>query len=254
MHERLRNARDRLARQKAARQQKGADKTADEERLEAHVDDLEAEVDELTRQSEKAVRDNIDKRAELEDEIVILGDLYTHAAANTRANAQRDGEEAGDAVSQILDQSTFPSTVDAYREQRAQKLAEYSGMTMQQRYALNNDYAGFKKLWHDAAVGEDGPPLPHKSKWFRADGEPVMTGAAVDGDDSDDDIAVSREIVSINCPLSLQPMQNPYSNRKCKHTFEKSALLEYLGTKTSVQCPQTGCSQVSPLILYSSHV
>ncbi|KJZ78605.1 hypothetical protein HIM_01996 [Hirsutella minnesotensis 3608] len=40
-------------------------------------------------------------------------------------------------------------------------------------------------------------------------------------------------------------MEEPYSNVKCKHTFEKAAILDYLPARggNAVQCPQTGCSQ-----------
>ncbi|POR31499.1 E3 SUMO-protein ligase nse2 [Tolypocladium paradoxum] len=255
LHERLRAQQERLEAQRERRQEKGTDKTAEEERLEAHLEELEHEVDGLTQESEEAVRDVIDKQAELEDEAVALGDLYTAAATTHNTNAaaaQRralnveDQDEADDQK-----EDPVPSTVDAFRERRAQKLADYTSLNPHQRYALNNDYAGFKKLWHDAAAGGDGPPLPDASRWFRSNGQPVMDrpGAeqrrnTVGGEDEDDDdIAVAREVLSLNCPLTLRPMEEPYSNNKCKHTFEKSAILDYLSRQGQVQCPQTGCSQ-----------
>ncbi|KAI9151691.1 E3 SUMO-protein ligase nse2 [Paramyrothecium foliicola] len=235
MHERLRAQRDRLAKQRNSRQTKGTDKSAEEERLEAHVEDLEKEVLALTEESERAVRGIIDKRAGLEDEAAVLGDMYTAAATENDETAPR-------------------GILKPYRERRDQKLEEYERMSMRERYALNNDYAGFKKLWHDAAVGEDGPPLPDASRWFRSDGQPVMntaggagtSGPSMAGDEDmgqDDDIAVAREVVSTKCPLTLRDMDEPYSNRKCKHTFERAAILDYLPPRDRVQCPQTGCSQ-----------
>lgn len=256
LHERLRAQQERLENQRARRQEKGAEKTAEEERLEAHLEELEHVVDGLTGESEEAIRDIIDKRAELEDEAVALGDLYTAAstAHNTNAAAARrralnveDQDEADDQK-----EDPVPSTADALRERRAQKLAEYTNLSPRQRYALNNDYAGFKKLWHDAAAGADGPPLPDASRWFRSNGEPVMDRPGAEQrrntqggeDDDDDDVAVAREVLSLNCPLTLRPMEEPYSNNKCKHTFEKSAILDYLSRQGQMQCPQTGCSQV----------
>ncbi|PNY29159.1 E3 SUMO-protein ligase nse2 [Tolypocladium capitatum] len=255
LHERLRAQRERLEAQRERRQEKDTDKTAEEERLEAHLEKLEVEVDGLTHECEEAVRDVIDKRAELEDEAVALGDLYTAAATTHNTNAaaaQRralnveDQDEAGDRK----EEDPVPSTATAFRERRAQKLADYTNLNPHRRYALNNDYAGFKKLWHDAAAGESGPPLPDASRWFRSNGQPVMDRPGAEhrrntagDDDDDDDVAVAREVISLNCPLTLRPMEEPYSNNKCKHTFEKSAMLDYLSQQGQMQCPQTGCSQ-----------
>ncbi|KAF4969134.1 hypothetical protein FZEAL_10284 [Fusarium zealandicum] len=248
LHERLREQRERLDAQRAKRQEKGTDKSPDEERLEAHLEDLETRVNALTDSSELAMRELIDCRAELEDEAAIMADLY-NTATNASQTQPGDQEAAGESdEGEDRKHPVPPSLVKLSKELRAAKESAYTGLDMHQRYALNNDYAAFKKLWHDAMAGEEGPPLPDASRWFRSDGQPVMranalgSGAAED-DESDDDIAVAREVLSINCPLTLQPMQQPYSNRKCKHTFEKAALLDYLPLRGEAQCPQTGCSE-----------
>ncbi|KEY71588.1 hypothetical protein S7711_06049 [Stachybotrys chartarum IBT 7711] len=253
LHERLRIQRDRLAKLRAIREGKGGIKSSDEENLEAHVARLEKEVESLTKDHEISMRDLLDKGAELEDEADILGVLYTRTTAQGAASGNdstvQDAEDHTGPLPNDARPHDVPSTLDAYSEIRSGKIAEYERLSMHERYALNNDYVAFKKLWHDAAVGEDGPPLPDASKWFDRNGLPVMSGSTGmhgvqgDGDDSDDDIAVSREVVSVKCPLTLRTMQNPYSNRKCKHTFEKSALLDYLPMQGEVQCAQTGCNQ-----------
>lgn len=277
LQERLRGQRDRLAYLRRRRAEKGVeDKTPDEQRLEHHLASFSESVNALSRESEAAVRDLIDRRAELEDQAAVLGDLYTAAAtqdntasatgtrqtrnSRTTAAAAANQDDADgvataedDAEQQQEDAKPLPpaSTRDSFRERQAHKRSEFEQLGVYERYARNNDYANFKKLWHDAARPEDGPPLPDASRWFRADGEPVLPSAA-DGqleDDegaegSDDDIAVAREVISLRCPLSLRPLEEPYSNHKCKHTFEKSSLLDYLPARGSVQCPQTGCSEV----------
>lgn len=251
LHEQLREQRDRLESLRAKRQEKGNEKTPDEERLETHVADLETRVNALTDSFEEAIRVVIDYKAELEDEGLIITDLYNAAAADVAQSQRRprrgDDAEAAEESDDDVDSKDLaaPSILERFKDMRAKKKADYTAMDMHQRYALNNDYAGFKKLWHDAMAGEDGPPLPDASRWFRPDGRPVMratTPGAAD-DDDDDDIAVAREVLSINCPLTLQPMKQPYSNRKCKHTFEKAALLDYLPLRGDAQCPQTGCSE-----------
>ena len=254
LHERLRVQQDRLAYVREKRQSRSTDKTQDELRLEKHVADFAAQVDELTGEAEQYVRDIIDYRAEQEDQTAILGDLYTQAVTEhsetlpSRTTRSRQDEEM---PTEDRKEAVPSSTVDAFRAARAEKHAAYTTMRPHERYALNNDYAGFKKLWHDAAVGEDGPPLADASRWFRPDGRPVMkrpgarrmTDYGDEEDEEDDDIEVARETLSLNCPLTLRPMTEPYSNVKCKHTFEKTAILEYLPARGEVQCPQTGCAQ-----------
>ncbi|SPJ85325.1 related to DNA repair protein MMS21 [Fusarium torulosum] len=246
IHERLRTQREALAAQKARREDKGAEKSEEEQRLEEHLVEFEERVNTLTESSEKAVRDLIDRRAELEDEDSILRGVYEAASAEAqeqrqKAEAQEDREE------EDREELAASSVIKNYKDLRAKQESEYKSMSALQRYARNNDYAGFKKLWHDAMAGEEGPPLPDASRWFTQNGEPVMSGTApgigAGDDDDDDDIAVAREIISINCPLTLQPLKDPYTNRNCKHTFEKSALLEYLPMRGESQCPQAGCSQ-----------
>lgn len=271
LHERLRAQQDWLQLLQERRKQKGTNKTPEEERLEVHLVELEREVDELTHESEQSIRDVIDRRAEIEDQSALLGDLYTTAAtaiapntAETRARRGVKQEPARDEEQdpeQQQGEEPAASTLEAFRKGRATKQAEYEQLTPYQRYGVNNDYAGFKKIWHDAASGEDGPPLPDASRWFRSDGRPVMTrpGATtrrstIGPAGDDDDIAVAREVLSLNCPLTLRQMEEPYSNVKCKHTFEKSGILGYLPARGEVQCPQTGCSQVSmtkPVLSFS---
>ncbi|KAF4992184.1 hypothetical protein FGRMN_7315 [Fusarium graminum] len=247
IHERLRTQRETLAGHKARREDKGTARSEEEQRLEEHLVEFEERVNTLTESSEKAVRDLIDRRAELEDEDGIIRGVYDTVTAEAeeqrqRVEAQEDGEEGE------REQLTTSSVIAVYKDLRAKQESEYKNMSAYQRYAVHNDYTGFKKLWHDAVAGEEGPPLPDASRWFTQNGEPVMHGAvsgmgAEHDDDDDDDIAVAREVISINCPLTLQPMKDPFTNRNCKHTFEKSALLEYLPMRGESQCPQAGCSQ-----------
>ncbi|KAG5922043.1 hypothetical protein E4U42_005617 [Claviceps africana] len=284
LHERLRAQLDRLRTLRERRQERGADKTAEEDRLEAHLDQFEKHVDDLTKESEESLRDVLDHRAELQDQTLVLRDLYTSAstagtgaatnASESRCRPQQLAEPT-ESIPSADDQDQkkespvpVPSTRHAYQSALAQKQAEYEALTPYQRYALNNDYAAFKKMWHDSAIGEDGPPLPDASRWFRADGRPAMTrpgasnsrpssadgAAAHEADDGDDDdIAVAREVISLNCPLTLRQMEEPYTHVKCKHTFEKSAIMEYLPARGSVRCPQSGCNQTMSRALFTQN-
>ncbi|PNP40835.1 hypothetical protein TGAMA5MH_07275 [Trichoderma gamsii] len=265
LNERLRRGQDRLAIVSERRKEKDADKTAEEERLEQQLPEFENDVEKLTRESERALRETIDRKAELEDEASVLEDLSTTATTNSIAQTRSaaatqsrrrrangvDSDEEEDAAANGTDegdrQEPVTSVVDTFRDLRAKKRAEYTGLSVHQRYGLNNDYVGFKKLWHEAAAGEDGPPLPDASRWFDSNGEPDMTIPNRDAQngsfDDDEEVAVSRENISVNCPLTLLPMNEPYRSRKCPHVFEKAAILDYLPIRGELQCPQTGCSQ-----------
>ena len=243
LQDRLREQRARLEQFQSRRHQRGVQPA--EERLEKHLPGLEADVDALTRRSEAATRSAIDQRFALEDDAAVLSELYTAASINRRPPPGEAEDES--------DHTPPPSTIDSLRELRARKKAEYEAIPNYERYARHNDYVSFKKLWHDGATGDDGTPLPDASKWFRADGTPVMSagvqGAAAADDDeepeeSDEDVAVSREVLSLKCPLTLRPMEEPLTNKQCKHTFERSAIIDYLSDAPAKQCPQTGCSQV----------
>jgi hypothetical protein len=192
------------------------------------------------------MRGVVDTQAAIEDETQVLKDLETEF---TNRRPPQNPEED--------DSPPQDGPLSVYEANRSKKQEEYAALTPQQRYAVNNDYATFKKLWHLGLVGEDGPPLPDATRWFDARGNPVMSyGAAAavggfesDEGDEDDDIAVAREVVSLICPLTQSVMREPYSNRRCKHTFEKEAIQHHLRVSGTAQCPQTGCAQVCYLLL-----
>ncbi|KAK0743322.1 hypothetical protein B0T18DRAFT_414994 [Schizothecium vesticola] len=111
---------------------------------------------------------------------------------------------------------------------RQVKADEYAALSVKQRYAQNNDYIEFKKTWHDAMHQDQEVNLPHPSTWFDAQGRPNMRGAAAGGDDDDEDLVIEREVRSFRCELSLGPITEPYTSRVCHHTFQKSAVVEFM--------------------------
>jgi len=120
----------------------------------------------------------------------------------------------------------------------------------------NNDYKGFKQTVHDAQnQGENAPPLPKATQWF--------TNNSDDEDENeDDDIIIAGASTNLNCPITLQTFEVPYSSKACKHTFEKSAIVEMIDTTGTIfqdpksgkrekqlACPTTGCTAVRYLYI-----
>ena len=137
------------------------------------------------------------------------------------------------------------------------------------RYDVN-DYRQFKQVVHDAQhPGDDAPPVPRARTWFPEENANQgsssrrrrnnTTDNTSNADDSDDDIVISRATTNLKCPLTLRIFEEPFTSNKCKHTFEKKAILEYIqnsgthfanpgqprrGAKQA-KCLQTGCDVVS---------
>ncbi|KAI1174704.1 zinc-finger of the MIZ type in Nse subunit-domain-containing protein [Nemania sp. FL0916] len=210
---------------------------------EATVERLRDAVPELTAECESAVRDIIDLRVGLEDGRKAIQDTVRRCETEQRrANApdgdqnrgNRDDEDdyvMGDAKPQLLG----PRKILKNEQEKA--AADYATRSMEQRYSVDNDYVGFKRLWWDSVHGVDGKPLPDASRWFADNGE--------DDEEEEDDLVIAEEHISIHCPLSLVIMEEPYTSNVCKHTFNKPAIVQFLRSQPGrrAKCPQTGCSK-----------
>ncbi|CAK7265530.1 hypothetical protein SEPCBS119000_001558 [Sporothrix epigloea] len=178
-----------------------------------------------------------------------------------------DGNDEDEDANADTDAYQGPPPTSAFNllaEERGIRAAAYNVLSAHQKYGLNNDYIAFKQAWHYGMFPDNDVPLPDASHWFNAAGEPVKYGAnrgadgnagkeenGADGDGAedaeDDDLVVQREVISFKCPLSLVTMVDPYRSKLCKHTFERSAIMEYLrggppATRNQPKkCPQTGC-------------
>ncbi|KAK3316164.1 zinc-finger of the MIZ type in Nse subunit-domain-containing protein [Apodospora peruviana] len=232
------------------------DKTEAELQLEHFLAELEPEVSRLTDCSEAALREVIDYRAELEDEKQVLQTVEQQVAAQNprperkpkvpkrrrRVVSDEDEpdeveEEDGDVdMHEAEDETPITGVFNILKTTRGSKAEEYGSMSAYQRYGQNNDYISFKKTWHDAQHQGDQIPLPDASTWFDELGRPTK-GVTVE--DADDDLVVEREITDLRCPLSgVEFPKEPYSNHKCKHTFEKAAIVEHIRTSGgAAQCP-----------------
>ncbi|CAJ2505480.1 Uu.00g128740.m01.CDS01 [Anthostomella pinea] len=250
-----------LRRMQEKREQSQAEKNEREWAEEKAVLALRVDVPQLTDECDRAVRDVIDLRIELEDGKQALKDTVRRVEAETanavQWKAARDARDnaAGEEDEDEDMADAEPDVVGPTRILRHEKKKaadDYATKTLHERYGLNNDYVGFKSMWHDAIHGQDGKPLPDATRWF------TQNGGDGDGDDDEDeDLVLAEEHISINCPLSMVVMDQPYTSRKCKHTFNKPAIAEFLRGHQGgrAMCPQTGCNkEVSLADFYSDQV
>lgn len=130
-----------------------------------------------------------------------------------------------------------------------------------------NDYRGFKKTVHVATVGPNGPPLPHARTWFPEDSQHPSGGRIANDEESDDEIEIAGATLNTRCPLTLRVFKEPFVNEKCSHVFEREAIVEYIqnngtvfaqssqrrgprGGDKQINCPQTGCDNVSTAFIF----
>ncbi|KAF6833603.1 hypothetical protein CPLU01_05479 [Colletotrichum plurivorum] len=253
----------RLAARRAESDSGPLEKSQREEDVEAHVETvLGVRVPELTAEMEAAMRDLVDRQIRLDDDKAALADtvdffqrLPPPPARGGRRRQNEDGEEGEDDE----DEPPAPeqSVIDRLQQHREAKTREYERLNPYQRYALSNDYAAFKKLWHDAHHGDSGPPLPNAKRWFDDAGNPVLprpfesqdakdeAGGAGADDDEDEDLVIAGEVRDYRCPLSMQEYKHPYSNRMCNHTYEKQWIVEMLQKAPGrrAECVVAGCSK-----------
>ncbi|CAN8098468.1 unnamed protein product [Discula destructiva] len=225
----------------------GVEDLAEIEKLRNRADELKNVVDPLTLKVEKAMRDVLDMQAALLDEKELLKDLPAMVAmAQAEKAAEVQQNEAGDEDDDPPEVAGI-SINRVIEQDRDAKARAYNELSVFQKYAKDNAYIEFKRNWHDGLNLGDEIPVPDPKTWFDTDGQPqhVIGG---DGDDSDDEIQIAREKRSFRCPLSLVALTEPYTCRRCKHTFQKNAIYDFLGVTgrqpegKRAKCPEAGCN------------
>jgi len=258
VNDRLRDRQGLLVALVEKREQKGGEKNEAEELTERAAESLGRQVPDITLKLETAMRMTVDDQAELVNSKAAAAAMIQQVnQAHNLRRQQSQPRRRHQAVEDDEDEAEAPmedapvevpvvGAVELLEIARKDMIKEYNALSAHQRYALQNDYIHFKGLWHEGAHRDDETPLPDASTWFDNDGNPVIRwggeGAGA-GDDDDADLVVEREVRSYTCPLSLRPLRDPYSSHKCKHTFDKEAIFEYLANGAR-QCPVAGCSQV----------
>ncbi|KAJ8104631.1 hypothetical protein ONZ43_g7758 [Nemania bipapillata] len=215
---------------------------------EAAVMRLREAVPTLTADCESAVRQVIDLRVELEDGRKAIKDTVQKVEVELEnANAADEDQEHSQNGAKNEDDFILGNTrhrllgpLKILKHEQEKAAADYATKSLEQRYAVDNDYIGFKRLWWDAVHSVDGKPLPDASRWFSHNND-----GGDDDDEDQDELVIAEEHISIYCPLSMVIMEEPYTSTVCKHTFNKPAIVQFLRSQPGhrAKCPQTGCNK-----------
>ncbi|KAJ5316867.1 hypothetical protein PENANT_c016G09145 [Penicillium antarcticum] len=266
VNERLADARGRFEKNKYQRRQRkgleeGDDDEDEDEEEYQRLAEEETRVNAITARMEEKARLIVDAEVKLqgltdavaqlerqEGEAVAasLGSRRTRSGRNRRRG--NDDDEDGDGEGE--DDADYEDAQERETQERnarnppsrrlEDKIAEgsekWNEMSLTERYAGHNHYIGFYRMVHDSKFpGDDVPPLPHSSTWFQ---HMEDTGARSGGARTrnqrrhspadDDDIAIERERISLKCPLTLLPFQDPVTSTKCPHSFEREPIFDMI--------------------------
>ncbi|KAK4635064.1 hypothetical protein CLAFUW4_00080 [Fulvia fulva] len=248
------------------------------EQQERSLKSLREKTESMTTRMEEQMRRTVDGRETLQlmKESVEAAHTDARNHASTQASTQPvrsqrrrrteggDGEEAEESNGEDDEIPDFQPTdpgaagtqagrppVEVFREQVDDRKTRYQILPMSDRYASNEEYVNFRRVIHDAQYPDDDIEMAPPEEWFNEDGTVPPPGttarprAGADEDDSDEEIAISRANISTKCPLTLRELNEPYSSKKCPHTFEKASIMEFLASQSGhCQCPVPGCNQM----------
>ncbi|OTA98639.1 hypothetical protein M426DRAFT_325797 [Hypoxylon sp. CI-4A] len=222
---------------KRLQEKRGPDgeKTERERAEEKAVLALQSEVPRLTDECDQAVRSVVDLRVELEDGNAALRETAQKVETEAQTQRQRRRDEEED--DENMEDLEITGPIGLLQDAMGKAAAVHVSKSLYEKYGLDNDYIGFKQMWHDAVHGNESKPLPDATRWFTEDGGY--------GEADDDDLIVAEEHLDVRCPLSMVVMQDPYTSSKCKHTFEKASIVQFLRGQPGqrARCPQTGCNK-----------
>jgi hypothetical protein len=263
IHEAYTSRKDTVERQRSNAEKKGEGIDQEAERKLAA---LKEKVDQMTSRMEENTRLAIDGEQTIQDmdHALTFAAQTSHGArsGHQRSTQQNSFDPTLPGATEDDSQETLtvgPGPSALFKQQIDHRKLQYSSLTMETRYAEHNEYIGFKRSIHDGMYPGGEVPMPASNRWFREGGSPAPgTAAAQQGEDSDEDVAISGEKISTKCPLTLMEFVDPITSTKCPHTFEKNAILEMIrgAPGRKVTCPVPGCRVVRSIqlipFLYSS--
>uniref|UniRef100_S4RNH8 E3 SUMO-protein ligase NSE2 n=1 Tax=Petromyzon marinus TaxID=7757 RepID=S4RNH8_PETMA len=75
----------------------------------------------------------------------------------------------------------------------------------------------------------------------------LLEGNGAEGE-MQEDVVFSQAQQTLTCPLTTVLMRRPMRNKKCQHSYEESAIMEFIHKqrqkKRPIKCPVVGCDNV----------
>lgn len=249
--------------------------------LEVKNQEFKSKVRAMTDRMDANIRKAIDGQEAIESLKQSLNDTASTMIANSQRYeqarsqraAQQDEEDEEEDVTQITatnrsraaaaaatrDIPLGPAPTETLRQRMQRDQTKYQSLSLAQRYSQHNTYIDFKQRVHENQHDPEKvpPPLPNARSWFPTEGTQPLPGqtADVNENDSDEDLAFLQETISTKCPLTLVEFNEPVTSNKCKHSYERFAIISLIdaqprpgGTRgrtqgpKSVACPVSGCS------------
>lgn len=248
--------------------------------LEVKNQEFKSKVRAMTDRMDANIRKAIDGQEAIESLKQSLNDTASTMIANSQRYeearsqraAQQNEEDEEEDVTQITatnrsraaaastrDIPLGPAPTETLRQRMQRDQTKYQSLSLAQRYSHHNTYIDFKQRVHENQHDPEKvpPPLPNAKTWFPTEGAQPLPGQTgdVNEDDSDEDLAFLQETISTKCPLTLREFEEPVTSNKCKHSYERFAIISLIdaqprpgGTRgrtqgpKSVACPVSGCS------------
>ncbi|KAF8326967.1 zinc-finger of the MIZ type in Nse subunit-domain-containing protein [Cantharellus anzutake] len=133
---------------------------------------------------------------------------------------------------QVGQRTLSSSAKELYTKEVKKGKMAYEAKTTRQKYAKNNLYGSFREdIWNARHPEEPMDPI-------------INSIPREEGDEEDeDDFEVGGTTQDLKCPLSLTLFEDPVTAKKCKHSFSKKSINEYLHGRPK-ECPATGCHEI----------
>ena len=204
-------------------------------------DDYQKKIANLTQKMDEGIREVIDHQTFSQQVPESVNHIITTSKDRQRlqrAEAEQDDDDDADRDqinSRANSRTVTESASILFKAVKSTAESQWTTQTLTQRYASNETYEIFYKLKFDAQnPGETQAPVPHRDLWFAAEeGRTSQRNTQQDDQndqemDDDSEIEIGQEKVSCKCPLTLQYFVEPVTSTKCRHSFEKKAILELL--------------------------
>ncbi|KAH0559925.1 hypothetical protein GP486_003556 [Trichoglossum hirsutum] len=234
-------------RRRARRIQQGLEDDENEDEQSQRVEEYTETAERMTDEMEAVTRDIIDSSERVKAAEGALKDLARNIAIGPAASqagssghrrrrrrrgssgSESDEPEHGASPDRVPAEN-HPGPLEMLKGRLSQHKAQYESQSLHARYANHNNYIGFKRVVHDSRHPDNAPPLPNSTTWFPSDGRNSRSAVGrarrgVPAENADDDIEIEGEHISLKCPLTLLPFEDPVTSKKCPHSFERSAIL-----------------------------